>query len=105
MSNRLSILIISFSLSIASGCYLNAQQKVWNVDDCIQYALEKNIQVQQAQVSSSISNENQMLAKASWYPYLSSSARESYNWNNIVNSTTCLLYTSDAADEEDSVDL
>jgi outer membrane protein len=88
MSNRLSILIISFSLSIVSGCYLNAQQKVWNVDDCIQYALEKNIQVQQAQVSSSISNENQMLAKASWYPYLSSSARESYNWNNIVNSTT-----------------
>src|SRR5664279_5914631 len=88
MSNRLSILIISFSLSIASGCYLNAQQKVWSVDDCIQYALEKNIQVQQAKVSSSISNEYLLQAKASWLPYLNSSARQSYNWNNVVNSST-----------------
>ncbi len=88
MNNRFSILIISCLISIISGCYLNAQQKVWSVDDCIQYALEKNIQVQQARVSSSISNENLLLAKASWYPYLNSSARNSYNWNNVVNSST-----------------
>ncbi|MGC1392003.1 MAG: TolC family protein [Bacteroidales bacterium] len=88
MNTRFSILIISCFISITSGCYLNAQQKVWSVDDCIQYALQKNIQVQQAQVSSSISNESQLLAKSSWYPYLSSSARQSYNWNNVVNSTT-----------------
>jgi outer membrane protein len=88
MNTRFSILIISSFFSIALVPNLNAQNKVWSVDDCIQYALEKNIQVQQAQVTSNISNENLLLAKASWYPYLSSSARESYNWNNVFNSTT-----------------
>ncbi|MGD0754315.1 MAG: TolC family protein [Bacteroidales bacterium] len=88
MNTRFSILIISCFFSITSAPSLNAQQKVWTVDDCIQYALQKNIQVQQAQVTSNISNENLLLAKASLYPYLSSSARQSYNWNNVVNSTT-----------------
>jgi outer membrane protein len=88
MNIKLSLLILICFLNPGSRSLLNAQGKIWSVDDCIQYALEKNIQVQQAQVSSSISNEDLLLAKASWYPYLSSSARESYNWNNVVNSTT-----------------
>ncbi len=88
MNIRLSILIISCFLSITSAPFLKAQNKVWTVDDCIQYALEKNIQVQEAMVSSSISNENLMLAKSVWYPYLSGSARDSYSWNNVINSTT-----------------
>jgi outer membrane protein len=88
MNIKLSVLIIVCFVSMTCGSLLNAQKKIWTVDDCIQYALEKNIQVQQAHVSSSISNEDRLLAKASWYPYLSSSARENYNWNNVVNSTT-----------------
>ncbi len=88
MKIRLLSFIITCSLCITSGSFLNAQSKVWTVDDCIQFALQKNIQVQEAQVSSSISNENLLLAKASWYPYLSGSARQSYNWNNVVNSST-----------------
>ena len=88
MRIRLSSFIISCLFCLTSGIYLNAQTKVWSVDDCIQYALEKNIQVQQAKVSSSISNEYLLQAKASWHPYLNSSARQSYNWNNVVNSST-----------------
>ncbi len=88
MNIKLSLLILICFLNPGGKSLLNAQSKIWSVDDCIQYALEKNIQVQQARVNSSISNENLLLAKASWYPYLSSSARENYNWNNVVNSTT-----------------
>jgi outer membrane protein len=88
MKIKLSTLLISFLLSISAGTFLNAQNKIWTVDDCIQYALEKNIQVQKALVSNSIYEENLNLAKSAWYPSLSGSARQNYNWNNITNSTT-----------------
>jgi outer membrane protein len=88
MNTRFSILIISCFFSIAIGSYLNAQNKVWTVDDCIQYALKKNIQVQKALVSNSINEENLQLARSAWYPSLSGSARQNYSWSNISNSTT-----------------
>jgi outer membrane protein len=88
MKTRFSILIISCFFSITSGPDLKAQQKVWTVNDCIQYALEKNIQVQKALVSNNINEENLQLARSAWYPSLSGSARQNYSWSNISNSTT-----------------
>jgi len=88
MNSRFSPLIISCFFCISAGINLNAQNKVWSVDDCIQFALDKNIQVQKALVSNSIYGEDLNLAKSAWYPSLSGSARQNYTWNNITNSTT-----------------
>ena len=88
MKIRLSALIISCFLSIAGGSCLNAQSKIWSLDDCIQYALEKNIQVQKALVSNSIYNEDLNLAKSARYPSLSGSVRQNFNWNNVTDNTT-----------------
>ena len=88
MNSRFSTLIISCFFCISAGINLNAQNKVWSVDDCIQFALDKNIQVQKALVSNSIYGEDLNLAKSAWYPSLSGSARQNYTWNNITNSTT-----------------
>ena len=88
MEMRLSAFILSCFFIMASGLNLNAQNKVWSVDDCIQYALEKNIQVQKAIVSNGISEENLKYAKSLWYPSLSGSARQNFDWNNQVNTTT-----------------
>jgi outer membrane protein len=88
MNIRLSILIFSFFSSLTGGSYLNAQNKVWTIDDCIQYALEKNIQVQKALVSNSINEEDLKLARSAWYPSLSGSARDNYDWSNMHNTTT-----------------
>ncbi len=67
------------------GC---AQTKTWSVDQCIQYALEKNIQVQKARVSNDINEINLKYAKSSWYPSLSGSARQNFDWGNQFNTTT-----------------
>ena len=88
MKIRLSAFIISCFFCITSGAYLNAQSKVWTVDDCIQYALEKNIQVQKAQVSNDINEINLIYAKSAWYPSLSGSARQNFDWSNQSNTTT-----------------
>ncbi len=88
MVKRLSALIALFLLSVAAGVSTNAQVKVWTVDDCIRYALDKNIQVQKAEVSNSIIEENLKLAKSAWYPSVSGSARQNYGWSNVQNSAT-----------------
>ena len=88
MKTRFSVLIISCFLGLTSGPFLNAQKKVWTVDDCIQYALEKNIQVQQAMVNSSMNEQDLMQARSAWFPSVSGSARQNYGWSNILNNTT-----------------
>lgn len=88
MNFTLSTLLISCFLSFVSGSPLYAQSQVWSVDDCINYALQKNIQVQQANVSSEIDQIDLLYAKAAWLPSLSGSARESFSWGNQFNSTT-----------------
>ncbi len=82
MKRRLYTLLISFLINLTFGAILSAQTKIWTVDDCIRYALDKNIQVQKAQVSNDISEINLNYSKAGWYPSLSSSIRENFNWNN-----------------------
>jgi outer membrane protein len=88
MKIKLSTFLLSFLVSISAGTFLNAQNKVWSVDDCIQYALDKNIQVQKAQVSNDISEINLNYTKSAWYPSLSGSARQNFDWSNQSDNTT-----------------
>jgi len=88
MKPRFSALIISCFFSITVGFNAEPQSKIWNVDECIQYALQKNIQVQQAQVSNDIYGLDMNYAKSAWYPSLSGSARQNFSWSNQTNNTT-----------------
>jgi outer membrane protein len=88
MKIKLSAFLLSVFLSIPAGTLLNAQKKVWTLDDCIQYALEKNIQVQKALVSNSIYTQDVYLTKAARYPSLSGSVRQNFNWNNVTDNVT-----------------
>jgi outer membrane protein len=88
MKTSFSALIISCFFSITVGINAEAQTKIWSVDECIQYALQKNIQVQQAQVSNDIYGLEMSYAKSAWYPSLSGSARQNFSWSNQTNNTT-----------------
>jgi outer membrane protein len=87
MNKRLYILISCF-INLTYVSLLSGQTKIWTVDDCIQYALDKNIQVQKAMVSNSINEENLKLAKSAWHPSLSGSARQNFGWSNVLNNAT-----------------
>ena len=88
MSNRFLCLIATVLLTVIAGPGAKSQGKVWSVDDCIQYALDKNIQVKQAQVSHDIYGLDMDYAKSAYYPSLSGSARENLSWSNQSNTTT-----------------
>jgi outer membrane protein len=88
MNIRLSVFLISCLINTTGGPYIKGQSKVWALDDCIKYALEQNIQVLKAKVSNNITEENLKLAKSAWYPSISSSARQNFDWSNKLNTTS-----------------
>lgn len=87
MKIKLSAFLLLVLISIPAGNLINAQKKIWSLDDCILYALEKNIQVQKALVSNSIYNQDVYLTKAARYPSFSGSVRQNFNWNNVTDNT------------------
>ncbi|MDP4222835.1 MAG: TolC family protein [Bacteroidota bacterium] len=81
--------LILWGLFISCTTSLSGQQdSIWTLDMCINYALDKNIQVQKAKVSNDISQINLAYAKSVWYPSLSGSVRENLDWSNQLNTTT-----------------
>jgi outer membrane protein len=88
MKTGFSTLLISCFFCFTSGINVSAQRKIWSVDECIQYALQKNIQVKQAQVSNDIYGLDMNYAKSAWYPSLSGSVRQNFSWSNQTNNTT-----------------
>jgi outer membrane protein len=76
----ISLLLIPFvSLS---------QDKVWGMQDCILYALEHNIGVQQTQLNADVQKINLDQSKYSQLPSLNASASHSYNFGRTADPTT-----------------
>ncbi|HJC96503.1 MAG TPA: TolC family protein [Candidatus Phocaeicola gallinarum] len=70
-----------FTALLTSALSLSAQEdKQWTLEDCINYALEKNIQLQQNKISLQESEEDVKEAKAALFPSLSFSTG-----HNVVN--------------------
>src|SRR5664279_3580011 len=102
---------------------INAQVKKWTLEDCINYAITNNIGLQRQRLLTESKKTDLLASRAALLPNLNGESDltitdgrsidqqnlTTFNRNiqNNINLSTyiCLLYTSDAADEEDSVDL
>lgn len=84
---RTSLLISGF-LILLSGFTGNAQNKVWTLEECINYALSKNIQVQKTVLTNDRNQLTADQAQANRLPSLSASARENFNWYKGFDSST-----------------
>lgn len=93
MRNKISILIV---LTINTFILSYAQDSVWDLNRCITYALEQNLQLQNARISKEELKINTKLAKGQWQPSLSFSTshgvtnspwRESEITNNTSNTS------------------
>lgn len=64
--------MLFFTVMLASAMPFSAQElKQWSLKDCIQYALDKNIQLQQDKIALQESEEDVRSAKAALFPSLS----------------------------------
>ena len=84
---RIKAILIS-TLMLASFASVRAQNAQMTLEDCINYALNNNIQVQQA----ALSEESSMLyaeqSKASVLPSVSASVNQNFGWNKSVDVQT-----------------
>ncbi|HAD97055.1 MAG TPA: hypothetical protein DCG19_06585 [Cryomorphaceae bacterium] len=70
--------LLAFTFSTAQ-----AQEKMWTLDECVNYAIDNNVQVKQSELQLKISKSNQQVAYWDYAPNLNFNS--SYGWNFGLN--------------------
>lgn len=67
-------------ISIVTASWACQAQKVWTLDECVDYAMEHNVQILQTVVSQHNAEYQHKMAKNSWLPTLSAEAGQSFGF-------------------------
>lgn len=67
-------------ISIVTASWACQAQKVWTLDECVDYAMEHNVQILQTIVSQHNAEYQHKMAKNSWLPTLSAEAGQSFGF-------------------------
>lgn len=86
MAKQIVLSTVIFLFFSAFGA-LNAQElpTIWSLEDCINYAIENNIQIKQSELSVENNEVNLLESKLSLLPSLNASTRYSYSWGRILD--------------------
>ena len=79
-------IVFSFLL-FGTGFFLAAQQP-WSLEDCIQHAMENNIQIKQSVLNTEYNENLLKQSKLGQIPNLSGSGSYSYSWGRALDQTT-----------------
>ncbi len=82
-----STLFLAIALSISTVF----AQKVWTLEDCINYALENNIQIKQSKLQIESVQANLKQSKFEFAPTLNGSSSLSYTWRGSVDPTNTFI--------------
>ncbi len=85
------IILSAFFLSF--GFILNAQEKKWTLQECIEYALENNISIKQSELDTELADVAKYDAIGNFIPSINASASNSWNTGLTQNVTTGVLQT------------
>lgn len=75
------VTILAFSFFIS----LNAQDKKWTLQECVEYALDNNISIKQQELSKDLFGEDITTAKGNFYPSVSASMYQNFNWGSYID--------------------
>ena len=81
-------LLITVLLILFSGFDGKAQGKTWTLEECINYALNKNISIQKTVLTNDRNQLTADQAQANRLPSLNASASENFNWYKGFDSST-----------------
>lgn len=88
MKNKKLIIISTGLLPFSFVVGARFQTKFWTVNDCIDYALSKNIEVRKSYLSTQGNELSLELNKANLLPSLTGSASNNHNWNKSFDQET-----------------
>lgn len=75
--NRIIFTLLALSVSVAS------MAQTWTLDQCVQYALDNNLQIRQAQQQAQSSEVDQQQAVAALFPSLSFSTQQGWGFQKV----------------------
>ena len=81
-------LLIAFLLIIFSGFTGKAQSKTWTLEECINYALSKNVQIMKANLTNDRNQLYSDQAQNNRLPSMNASVRQNFNWYKGFDSST-----------------
>jgi len=76
-----AILVFMFFITI------NAQDKKWSLEECVEYALDNNISIKQQELNKELVEEDIVTAKGNFYPNLNGSASQDWNFGSYIGQT------------------
>lgn len=80
----ISTIFMIFALSVSSAI----AQKVWTLEDCINYAFENNIQIKQSKLQVQSVQADLKQSKLEYAPTLNGSSSLNYNWGRSIDPIT-----------------
>ena len=83
--------VLLFSALVA-GLAAQAQSRVWTLQQCLDYAMENNIQLQQSRNTYLSGLEDTQQAKAALFPTLSASASQGVSANPFTSADNKVAY-------------
>ncbi len=89
---KIRIFIISLLLTCFSAITY-AQPRAYSLSDCIARALENNLQVRQAGLSTEVKQVNREQAAAMRFPTLDATARQNFSWSDQQNPDGSYVFT------------
>jgi outer membrane protein len=82
------LLVITCTCLLLFPGILFSQQRVWSLEDCINYAIENNIQIKQQVIQTEFQKNNLDLARLKLLPTLNGSASHNYSFGRALDQTT-----------------
>lgn len=79
--------ILFIPLLLLAGFQLYGQN-AWSLEDCIQYAMENNIQIKQSVLTTQVKENQFKQARLSQVPNLNANSYYSYSWGRALDQTT-----------------
>lgn len=75
--------ILSF-LSFVLFLTANAQEKIWTLEECIEYAVENNISIQQTELNNEALKQDIRSAEGNFYPNFNISMNQGWNFGSFI---------------------
>lgn len=80
------IALTYFFLVVGAGSVL--AQKVWTLEECVNYALENNIQIKQSRLQTQTAEINLLQSKLDFAPSANAGSNVNYNWGRNIDPVT-----------------
>lgn len=77
-------ILITVILTVFIGISVFAQDKVWTLEECVNYALENNITIKQTELDTDFADQELVIAKGNFLPNLNSFATQDWNFGSFI---------------------